>query len=120
MNGLKSSIKANPATPILKLAKDGGLSNFIIWKAIKDDLGYMSRARGDKHLLTDKNKAVRVAKGKKDIKAMKTKGGDFWTLDFLPPNLPNLNPCNFDLLGHIKGQACKSYHASIPKLRPPS
>ena len=109
MNGLKSSIKANPATPNLKLAKDGGLSNFIILKAFKDDLGYMPRARGVKHLLTDKNKAVRGANGgqrqKKNIKAMKTKGGDFWTLDFLPPNLPNLNPCNFDLLDHIKGQA---------------
>ena len=63
VNGLKSSIKANPATPILKLAKDGGMSNYIIWKAIKDELGYMSRAWSVKHLLTDKNKAVRVANG---------------------------------------------------------
>ena len=65
VNSFKSSIKANPTTPILSIAKDGGLNIFFIWKAIKDDLGYVSRARGVKHLLTDKNKAVRVVKGNK-------------------------------------------------------
>ena len=72
VNGLKRSIKANPTMPISKLAKNRGMSNLTIRKAIKDSLGYMSRARDVKHLLTYKNKADRVAEGKKIIYAIKT------------------------------------------------
>ena len=75
MNGLNQLIKANPMTPITKLAKNLVVSDFTIRKAIKYNLDYMSRARGVKHLLTDKNKANRVSKGKRIISSMKTKGG---------------------------------------------
>ena len=61
------------------------MSDFTTWKAIKDDLGYMSRARTVKHLLTDNNKADRVAKNKKNINAMETKRS---YLIFGPPTRP--------------------------------
>lgn len=73
--GLKRSIDANPTTPISKLAKDRNVSDFVIRKAIKDDLGYMSRSRGVRHLLTEGNKLNRVSKGKKILNALKSKGG---------------------------------------------
>ena len=72
--GLKRTIDAKPTTPISKLAKDRQVDPSTIRRAIKEDLGYRSRVRAVKHLLTTQHKADRVTKGMK-INAMKTKGG---------------------------------------------
>ncbi|QQP52579.1 Transposable element tcb2 transposase [Caligus rogercresseyi] len=64
-----------PDTPISKLAKDRNVYRNTIEKAIKIDLGYRSRARAKKHLLTEQNMADRVSKGKILINQMKSKSG---------------------------------------------
>ncbi|QQP50606.1 Uncharacterized protein FKW44_011655, partial [Caligus rogercresseyi] len=71
--GLKRSIKANLWTPMSILAKKRWVHLSIVSRVIKKDLGYKNYALKIRHLLTDTQKARRVANGKKLLVSLKTK-----------------------------------------------
>lgn len=73
--GLKRSVDANPKTPISILAKQRQVSTYTISKALNDDLGYTSRCRPVKHLLTAKQKSLRVERGQKILSSLKSTSG---------------------------------------------
>lgn len=72
---LKKSIHRNPTTSLATLAKRRNVSDSTVRRAVKVNLGYKSRARGVKHLLTDKMKATRVERSKKILSSLKHTGG---------------------------------------------
>ncbi len=87
--GLKRSISANPALPMTVLAKKKGVSTRIIGRAIKEDLNLHSYKLVTKHLLTDKQKEVRLIRAKKILNNLKSHGNcivffsdkKMWTVD---------------------------------------
>eukprot|EP00096_Caligus_rogercresseyi_P000682 TRINITY_DN11174_c0_g1_i1.p1 TRINITY_DN11174_c0_g1~~TRINITY_DN11174_c0_g1_i1.p1 ORF type:complete len:211 (+),score=40.62 TRINITY_DN11174_c0_g1_i1:134-766(+) len=70
--GLNRSTKKNPGTPITKLAATKNMSIYTISKAVREDLGYKSFALSVRHLLTDKQKDARVARGKDMLNFIKS------------------------------------------------
>ncbi|QQP48568.1 Transposable element tcb2 transposase [Caligus rogercresseyi] len=66
-------MKANPGAPISILARKRWVHLSTVSRVIKKDLGYKSYALRIRHLLTDSQKARRVAKGKKLLVSLKTK-----------------------------------------------
>ena len=69
--GLKRSVDSNPTIPMSVLAKKRNVSRRTISRAI-NDLGYRSRTRGVKHLLTEAMKQVRFERGRHLLNVLKS------------------------------------------------
>ena len=71
LGALRAEVTERPDTPMRVLARQAGVDEKTIRRAVHEDLGLASYVRRTRHLLTTKQKEARVTRGKKLVNWMK-------------------------------------------------